>query len=1186
MGLMKKLTSAVVASSLILGLVGTAFAAPSAEQNQAAFEILNAYKIVQGKLGADGTSDPALGDTLTRAELVTVIVRAFGQEETAKILAGASSFSDVDVAAWYSGYAALAKNIAAQKGITIGYEDGSFKPNQNVTMIEALAFVMKFLGVAPGTGATWVEDTVAAAKDAGIITAADAEAYLADPSAPATRGNAFGLAYAIFSTYQVSEGETVLTTYVDTEKPVLSVTWPDPSTTKTSVEISGKVEGAVALFLDTDEITTNEDGTFTQVIDLEVGPNEISFFAVDLAGNITPESFTVTRNPGVATSVEASLSSTEIKAGETADLTVKVLDENGAEVEYEAADISAVYGGEIGTFDPETGKFTASTKAGTGTVVVKYNDLSSAAIDVTVVAGDLAKVVADKNAIGTGEKAILTAQDEYGNTVEGATFSADSADAFINGNAFTAVKPNTYTVTATKGDKTATVQIGFYSSTLNGYKVTTSAPTLIANNASSFDVTIAATDANGNVIGNDTTTVVWGTAAASLFEMKNASGNWVALADVTLEKGTKTVTLRTKSGILGGQIATVAVNKSGETTLKGSATIELVDQVATSVKVSTDDKFVANNTGSENATFEVEVLDQAGEVMQVGAWAVKVSVSGPAVLVDSAIDGNPAATKDLVFTGGTTLNTFVRSNLGVSGTVTVTAVVEGLATTSSSASVTATAAQAASKLEISVDETSAAANYVDSDGTITFTLKVTDAQGVPIDTDERTTVTAKADVSDTAAGEIFFSTYTDADTTTMLPYALLSTVSKTIPVVFVDGVAKVALQADQFVGNITLTFADSATSGALTGGNSTVSFVADTAVAVGLVRHDTINVPATAPTTKLVAQLYDGAGNVAKVAGKDIVFTGNNDDVKINGGGKTATVTTDAEGKATVDVSVLGYVGAAYTYTVTVNGATGSNISAYYELDGVTIADESNVSIVPSNAVAVSITSSITNSLGNVTNLATAGDTMTLKVTPKDAAGKVLPGAEVITVEVTEGETVADVLVYDNGTMGGDVTANDGIYTGTFVPTKSGRLVLTVTDSSAATEVSVPVSLSVRAKAQSAVRVERADYTDLALDTTKGVAKSFRIIPVDEYDNLSAKTDGPITVTFTVDTTDIDSGKYFEIRSTADGANLISGGTATLTIPAGSTGVTFYVLSNDTTGVDVTVASDSGNDAALTFTAK
>ncbi len=61
-----------------------------------------------------------------------------------------SSFSDVDVGAWYAPYVATAK----ARGIVGGYEDGTFRPNNPVTRAEALKIIIGTLapGMSSGMG--------------------------------------------------------------------------------------------------------------------------------------------------------------------------------------------------------------------------------------------------------------------------------------------------------------------------------------------------------------------------------------------------------------------------------------------------------------------------------------------------------------------------------------------------------------------------------------------------------------------------------------------------------------------------------------------------------------------------------------------------------------------------------------------------------------------------------------------------------------------------------------------------------------------------------------------------------------------------------------------------------------------------------------------------------------------------
>ncbi|MBE7037653.1 MAG: S-layer homology domain-containing protein [Ruminococcaceae bacterium] len=76
----------------------------------------------------DNTFKP--NNFITREELVTIIVKAFGIELSEEEL----TFADAGEITWSKPYIAA----AIKAGITKGYEDGTFKPKANITRIEAI----------------------------------------------------------------------------------------------------------------------------------------------------------------------------------------------------------------------------------------------------------------------------------------------------------------------------------------------------------------------------------------------------------------------------------------------------------------------------------------------------------------------------------------------------------------------------------------------------------------------------------------------------------------------------------------------------------------------------------------------------------------------------------------------------------------------------------------------------------------------------------------------------------------------------------------------------------------------------------------------------------------------------------------------------------------------------------------
>jgi hypothetical protein len=72
----------------------------------------------------------------TRAQVVTVLYRLSGDAAPA----GNGGFSDVPTKQWYTAAVAWAK----ENGIATGYEDGTFRPNNDVTRQEFLTFLYRF----------------------------------------------------------------------------------------------------------------------------------------------------------------------------------------------------------------------------------------------------------------------------------------------------------------------------------------------------------------------------------------------------------------------------------------------------------------------------------------------------------------------------------------------------------------------------------------------------------------------------------------------------------------------------------------------------------------------------------------------------------------------------------------------------------------------------------------------------------------------------------------------------------------------------------------------------------------------------------------------------------------------------------------------------------------------------------
>jgi len=152
--------------ALVLGTVGTAFAAvfPDTEgtKYEEAVALLTDIGLLKGF--EDGTFRPA--ETITRAQVCAMAVRALGFEEAAEQAAAATSFTDVPATHWAAGYI----NIASSQGIVEGMGDGSFHPDDPVTYAQILTILVRLLGYEPVVTGTWPTGHLVKAYELGLPT--------------------------------------------------------------------------------------------------------------------------------------------------------------------------------------------------------------------------------------------------------------------------------------------------------------------------------------------------------------------------------------------------------------------------------------------------------------------------------------------------------------------------------------------------------------------------------------------------------------------------------------------------------------------------------------------------------------------------------------------------------------------------------------------------------------------------------------------------------------------------------------------------------------------------------------------------------------------------------------------------------------------------------------------------------
>ena len=1141
MGLMKKLTSAIVASSLVFSLAGSAFAAYTPAAGETAGNRMMGLQILKGKYENDKL---ALKDEITRAELVTIIVRAFGKEADAALLNGAAAFPDT-ASHWASGNIAMAKALVEKAGgDAIGMPDGSFNPDGKLTPAQAVAFLMKFLGVKADAAKPWPANFLDKAVELNLITAEDNALIAPMLNDNATRGLVFYVFDRAFYNYDLGAGKTFYTKYVDPTAPVVTLNAVEPTTLDSKVTITGKVEGATEAYVGTKSVTLDANGNFSVDYELpELKEYSIAVTARDLAGNAAEKAVVVTRTTGNAAAIEAA--AITVAAGQTVDVAAVVKDAKGNALNG----VTVTGESTVGTF--EAGKFTAGKTAGTGTLTLKAGE-ATANVDVTVTAGALATVAPSATSVKVGEQVTLNATDEFGNAIAGVTYTNDSTDALLVGGKFVASTEGTYTITGTKDGKTATATIGVYGSDVA--KLVVSAPTAVVGNSldtgatagvqddtdtvgTVYEVTVKAVDENGNLIGDFDGNIDLAV-PAGFFAAKDDDAT---VADDVItkaaENGVVTFKVLAIADSIGRAYDFEATYTNADDEVIGdetaeltAATVEITEQVATSVKISTSGtaKYIRSNGSDDSTTVKVYVADQNGKkFLDTTGYTVNLSVTGAATI--SAAGETEEKTIEAVYSGSSIPVTF-NSIQGKVGEATLTASVEGLGT--ATASVTAAVAEKASKFTLSADKTSAIANDYEE---VTYTIQITDEKGVPVD--ESVILSGSFAVSQSATGELTLTSAAgEGDTYVVTAPAYDSDAKAAKFSITTDdkGYAEFTVSAAKFVGDLKLTVKDNDDAYSVGSADATVAFKADAAKQFGLTRTTQINVGAAAPTTTLSVQLYDEAGNKAAVAGKEITFSSTSD-VKFNGTAKTLKVKTDDTGKATVEASVLGYVGNVYTVTV-----TGKDLTE--------VTDKDTVDIAVKNAVATKLSYSLKDAEGATVTRVTAGEVVTLTVTAKDAAGKVVGND-------TESDTIyfyPNGLAYESDDTT-EITKDDGIqvewdatagaYVLEFIPAASGSFSFTLEDSTAATALEQAGSFRVVAGAATQLVVNGGDDIKVAEGKASG---AITLKLADKYGNAVASSTKTVI--------DITSADPVGIRTSVSAPDV-----QTLTIAAGASSTTFYV---------------------------
>lgn len=176
---MKKFLSIFVAFLIIFGAISNVEAASTLTQREKIDWMVSEDILSGRRLNANGSTDLALDSKITRAEITKLLVFVLNEQSLADSLYGQiSPFKDVPRTHWANGYVTVATsardNIAGGKRVIVGYPNGNFYPEKDVTYGEISAMlvriVKKNLTTNMERNSTWPDSYINWAREEGIFS--------------------------------------------------------------------------------------------------------------------------------------------------------------------------------------------------------------------------------------------------------------------------------------------------------------------------------------------------------------------------------------------------------------------------------------------------------------------------------------------------------------------------------------------------------------------------------------------------------------------------------------------------------------------------------------------------------------------------------------------------------------------------------------------------------------------------------------------------------------------------------------------------------------------------------------------------------------------------------------------------------------------------------------------------------
>ena len=195
----KRIVSVLLAAALVLGLAVPAFAAQAQVTVDEAAQVLAALDIMTG----DENGDLHLDRPVTRAEFTKLTVAASAYADSVGPTASISPYPDVPRTNWAAPYV----QVAQEKGMVRGYLDGTFRPNNQIQLVEGVSMVLSLLGYTnEDFSGAWGSGQMAKYQALGLD-----RGVTAGKNDPMTRQDALWLFYNLL-TAPTKTGQVYLTT--------------------------------------------------------------------------------------------------------------------------------------------------------------------------------------------------------------------------------------------------------------------------------------------------------------------------------------------------------------------------------------------------------------------------------------------------------------------------------------------------------------------------------------------------------------------------------------------------------------------------------------------------------------------------------------------------------------------------------------------------------------------------------------------------------------------------------------------------------------------------------------------------------------------------------------------------------------------------------------------------------------